>query len=319
MTRESDEAVARHGVQGPPPAAGAAGTYGAVVSADAQSATPFSLVLPVYAGDKAAYLRRAFVSSVDEQELPPDEVVIVVDGPIPDDVREVLVELRRATPVSTKVVELPENLGLTVALTRGLEACRHDVIARMDADDVSLPQRFVRQVEALRSGLDLVGTAMYEFDDDDGLIIGKRVPPTSAEQIQRYARFHDPFNHPTVMYRREAVLAAGGYRPMGLMEDYWLFARMLQSGARVANLEQPLVMYRVGDGAYDRRGGWRQLKAELSLQAAFRRSGFTTGAEYVRNVAVRGGYRLVPVGIRRAAYRRFIARGGSASATRSIE
>jgi hypothetical protein len=126
-------------------------------------------------------------------------------------------------------------------------------------------------------------------------------------------RFRDPFNHPTVVYRRSAVLAAGGYADLRLMEDYLLFTRMLDAGAVPANLAEPLVHYRVGDGAYARRGGMPLLRSELALQSRFRRLGLTTRRQYLRNVVIRGGYRLVPEGVRKVAYRRLLAnRSGSA-------
>lgn len=270
--------------------------------------TPFSLLLPVYSGDKAEYLRRAFESSVTEQTRPPDEVVLVQDGPVPPDLRAMLEALVARSPVPTRLIEVPRNEGLAQALEKGLAACTNDIVARMDADDISLPTRFDRQLSLIEDGFDLVGTGMLEFAEEHGAVIARRIPPTEAGEIARYARFHDPFNHPTVVYRRTSVRAAGGYRDLGLMEDYWLFARMIHAGARVCNLPDPLVMYRVSDGAYARRGGFRQLRAELRLQREFRRSGFTSRRQALRNVVLRGSYRLVPEAIRRLAYRRLIAR-----------
>ncbi len=110
-----------------------------------------------------------------------------------------------------------------------------------------------------------------------------------------------------MVYRRSAVLAAGGYADMALMEDYLLFTRMVAGGAVPANLAEPLVHYRVGDGAYARRGGRQLLRSELALQRRFRELGLTTRGQYLRNVAVRGGYRLVPEGVRKVAYRRLLA------------
>jgi hypothetical protein len=118
-----------------------------------------------------------------------------------------------------------------------------------------------------------------------------------------------------VVYRRSAVQAAGGYTHLALMEDYLLFARMVEAGARPGNLAEPLVHYRVGAGAYARRGGRQLLRSELALQRRFRELGLTTRTEYVRNVAVRGGYRLVPETLRRAAYRALIANRGAARRT----
>ncbi|MGH3331022.1 MAG: hypothetical protein ACRDPJ_06890, partial [Nocardioidaceae bacterium] len=137
--------------------------------------------------------------------------------------------------------------------------------------------------------------------------------PLDPDWIRSAVRFRDPFNHPTVVYRRGCVEDAGGYQDMPLMEDYLLFARMLARGAKPVNLAEPLVYYRVSAGAYARRGGIALLRAELELQRRFRADGITTRGEYVRNVAVRGGYRLVPEGLRRRAYRRIIARRSTAT------
>jgi hypothetical protein len=269
----------------------------------------FSLLLPVYGRDDPAQLERAFRSAVDEQTLRPTEVLIVRDGPVPGALAAVVDELLATSPVPARLLALPENVGLAHALTAGLAACAHDVVARMDADDVAMPERFAKQLALLDTGYDLVGSGLYEFEDDEAVTIGVRTPPTGEAHIKRYAHFHDPFNHPTVVYRRAAVQKAGGYVPVGLMEDYWLFARMLASGARAENIPEPLVKYRVGAGAYRRRGGVKQLQAELRLQRLMRRAGITTPAETVRNVLVRGGYRLVPEGLRKIAYRALLQRG----------
>ena len=272
---------------------------------------PFSLLMSVYGGDRAEFLRRAFTSSVDEQVRPPDEVVLVEDGPLPRELADCLEELCAASPVPVVRVRLTENGGLAKALEAGLAACAHEVVARMDADDVSLPDRFALQLPQMEAGADLVGTALLEIGAHEGDVVGQRTPPTSTAVIARTARLHDPFNHPTVVYRKSAVAAAGGYEHLPLMEDYWLFARMIARGARVANSPQALVLYRVGAGAYSRRGGRQLLRAELALQTRFLRSGFVTPAEYVRNVAVRGAYRLVPAAVRRPAYRLIVATRGA--------
>jgi len=203
-------------------------------------------------------------------------------------------------------VPLRERGGLGPALDRGLAASWFDVVARMDADDVAMPHRFEVELPLI-SDADIVGAGLLEFTGDTDEIVGQRVPPTDPARIQRYARMHDPFNHPTVVYRRAAVLAAGGYGDLPLMEDYALFARMLQGGARAVNVPEPLVYYRVGPEAFKRRGGTGLLRSELRLQREFLRRGFTTPAEYLRNVAVRGGYRLIPWWLRRAVYRPVVA------------
>jgi len=269
--------------------------------------TEFSLLLPVYAGDKAAYFTKAFASTVVDQSRRPSDVVIVQDGPIGTDLAAAVAAATAASPVPVNHVRLPANVGLARALETGLGHCAHDVVARMDADDISLPTRFELQLAVIEAGFDLVGTGMLEFDEA-GRVLGKRIPPTDADDIVASARFHDPFNHPTVVYRRSVVARAGGYRELPLMEDYWLFARMIQAGALVANLPDPLVMYRVDAGAYGRRGGLTLFRSEIALQRSLLKDRFVTRRQFVRNVLVRGGYRFVPVSLRRVAYRRFIVR-----------
>ena len=191
---------------------------------------------------------------------------------------------------------MPDNLGLGPALDAGLQASEHEIVARMDADDVSVPDRFEKQLPLVEAGADIVGSGLWEFGASIDDNLGRRTPPTDPDEIRRVVRFRDPFNHPTVVYRRSAVLAAGGYADMALMEDYLLFTRMVVGGAVPANLAEPLVHYRVGDGAYAVVGA-RSCCARNSLcSAGSGRLGLTTRWEYLRNVAVRGGYRLVPGG-----------------------
>jgi GT2 family glycosyltransferase len=268
---------------------------------------PFSLLISTWAGDRPDYLREAFVSTVDAQTRRPAQVVLVQDGPVPAPLAAEIRHLVETSPVPVTHVDMPRNLGLGPALDAGLRASDHEIVARMDADDVSAPDRFEKQLPLIEAGADIVGSGLWEFGESTGDIVGRRTPPTDPDEIRRVIRFRDPFNHPTVVYRRGAVLAAGGYADMALMEDYLLFTRMVVAGAVPANLAEPLVNYRVGDGAYARRGGLTLLRSELGLQSRLRELGLISRRQYVRNVAIRGGYRLVPEGVRKVAYRRLLA------------
>jgi GT2 family glycosyltransferase len=274
---------------------------------------PFALLISTWGGDRPDYLRQAFVSTVHEQTRPPAQVVLVQDGPVPEELAVEIRHLVATSPVPVSHVELADNVGLGPALDAGLAASEHEIVARMDSDDLSVRDRFEKQLPLIESGADIVGSGLWEFGDSVEDVVGRRTPPTDPAEIRRVIKFRDPFNHPTVVYRRSAVLAAGGYTDMALMEDYLLFTRMLASGAVPANLAEPLVHYRVGDGAYARRGGVALLRSELALQSRLRELGLTTRRQYLRNVAVRGGYRLVPEGVRKVAYRRLLAnRSGTA-------
>lgn len=285
----------------------------ALVLADARPAVPargrqpFTLLVSTYANDDPAYLREAVLSSTTAQTRPPDEVVLVQDGPVPEALAAEIKQLAESLPMPLVHLALPANVGLGPALDAGLAASSHEIVARMDADDVSVPDRFERQLAVIEAGADIVGSGLLEFGTSVEDVVGRRTPPVDPDEIRRVIRFRDPFNHPTVVYRRSAVLAAGGYTDMALLEDYLLFTRMVEGGASPANLAEPLVYYRVGAGAYARRGGRALLRSELRLQRRFRELGITSRGEYLRNVVVRGGYRLVPEGVRKVAYRRLLA------------
>lgn len=269
----------------------------------------FSLLLPVYAGDAAEFLRLAFESSVDQQTLRPAEAVIVQDGPVPEALAAELTRIERESPVPVRIVRLAENRGLTEGLNAGLDACVYPVVARMDADDVSVPERFETQWALIEQGYDLVGAGMAEFETDPSHVVSVRVPPVGAERIRAHARTHNPFNHPTMMYRVAALDRVGRYVPFGKMEDYWLGVRLIDSGARVENIAEPLVKYRVGAGAFARRGGWQEAKTEWALQGELRRMGFVSTGEYVRNVVVKGAYRLMPASLKRVLFRSLVSGG----------
>ena len=205
-------------------------------------------------------------------------------------------------------MELDRNVGLGPALDVGLAACRHDVVARMDADDISLPHRFAVQMPIIEAGADIVGSGLLEFGEGADDVVGRRIPPTDPDDIRARARFADPFNHPTVVYRRD--VRAGRRRLHRLRADGGLPALGEDDrspGRRWRTSRSRWCATGSAPGRTRRRGGLAQLRAELAVQRRFRRLGFTTTAQYVRNVVVRGGYRLVPEGVRRVAYRRLVA------------
>ncbi|MFN8107647.1 MAG: glycosyltransferase [Nocardioidaceae bacterium] len=271
------------------------------------SGQPFSLLISTYAKDNPEFLVEAFKSSVHNQTRPPAEVVLVQDGPVPKALAKAIDLIISQSPVPVKLLPLANNEGLGPALDAGLAAASYEIVARMDADDLSFPDRFAKQLPMIEAGADIVGSGLLEFGSDVRDVVGRRTPPTKADEIRRVIKFRDPFNHPTIVYRKGAVVAAGGYCDMPLLEDYLLFTRMVVGGASPENLAEPLVYYRVGEGAYARRGGLELFKSELALQRRFWRLGIVNRREYVRNVAVRAGYRLVPERLRKAAYRRLLA------------
>ena len=143
----------------------------------------FSLLLPYYGGDRPDYLREAFTSTAVEQTRQPDEVVLVQDGAVPPELAKAVAELTETSPVPVQQITIEGNVGLGPALDRGLAACRNDVVARMDSDDVSLPHRFERQLPLIEAGADIVGAALLEFDADPQQAVALRTPPIDPGAI----------------------------------------------------------------------------------------------------------------------------------------
>ena len=260
------------------------------------TAANFSVLLPVYAGDQPEFFFRAISSATREQELRPRQLVVVCDGPVPEEISEFLHRAARGEETEVlgntdvRVVRLKHNMGLANALNIGLAHCSHEIVARVDADDISLPRRFAVQVPLVEDGLGLLGSAIQEFSDDeaeDGMI---RNMPVSEEEIRRTISYRSPFAHPSVVYRKSAVESVGGYEHLQLMEDYLLFARMVAAGVPCANVPEVLVRYRV-------------LRSEIRLQNLFLNEGIVSKAQYSRNLAVRGAYRLIPTQLRQTLYR----------------
>lgn len=222
------------------------------------------VLMAVYRGDDPAMFRMA-VESVFQNSLRPDQFVLVVDGPIPAQLQEVVDALKARYPL--EVIALPENRGLARALNEGLTRVRTEWVVRADADDHNLPHRFEAQARALQQApdTDLLGSAILEVEPD-GTPVAVRRPPSDHDRIRRYLLSRSPFNHMTVVYRRQAVLQAGGYPTIHLKEDYGLWCRMAAQGARMANLPDVLVHATAGRAMYRRRGGWKYAKAEIDMQ-----------------------------------------------------
>ncbi|WP_252699102.1 glycosyltransferase [Natronosalvus vescus] len=268
------------------------------------SSDTFSVLISVYKNDDPKHFQIA-LESIFGQTLVPTEVVIVADGPLTSELDEVIEEFVFRHLETIQVVRLETNQGLGAALRTGLEACSYDRVARMDADDVAVSERFEEQVAYLKSNpdVDVVGSHVGEFRTDPENVDTVRSVPSSASAVESMARFRCPTNHPSVMYRRQAVLEAGNYRPLRSMQDYELWMRMLSQGYTIENLPQVLVKCRAGEDLYRRRGGLSYARLEFSLQREFHRSGMISGVEFIRNIVYRVPIRLIPSRLRGAIYK----------------
>lgn len=216
----------------------------------------YSVLMSVYYKEKPEYLK-ASIDSMIKQTIKPDQIVLIKDGPLTEALDDVIREYEDNPIVD--VVELKENVGLGKALNIGLEKCRNKIVARMDTDDISIPDRCEKQLLILNQNKDVsvIGTGVAEFIGDPSNIVAYKKVYKEHEDIKRQMKYRNPMNHPSVMYRKEDVILAGSYKHWFLNEDYYLWIRMLQKGYKFSNINEPLVLMRITDETYLRRGGWK--------------------------------------------------------------
>jgi glycosyltransferase involved in cell wall biosynthesis len=264
------------------------------------AASELSILMPVYEGTPAAHLELA-LSSLLDQSVPAGCVIVIQDGDLTEEHAHVL-ESARARDSAVRVLR-PGRVGLVGALNAGVAASKTGWIARMDADDVAERDRLRLLLEAARHDeYDVIGSAMREFVDDPYDLGPVRDVPLTHTAITRAMRRLNPINHPTVLVRREALVAAGGYQPLPGLEDYFLWARMAACGARFCNRPEPLVRYRVDDGSFRRRGDWATVRAEFTMQRHLIRLGLIGPLEAAVNLVTRVTFRLLPPCLMRPAY-----------------
>ena len=228
---------------------------------------PFSVAISVYKNDDPVYFDIALQSITEKQTVRPDEVVLIVDGPIPETLSSV-VDRYESKHKGFRVVRLPENKGLGNALQIAVAECRNELIARMDSDDIALPTRFEQQLKYFAENLqlDIVGGDITEFVGESSNIVGKRVVPADDADIKNYMKTRCAMNHVTVMFKKSAVLGVGNYKDWFWNEDYYLWIRMLENNCVFANTGTVLVNVRTGADMYQRRGGKKYFESEKGLQ-----------------------------------------------------
>ena len=225
----------------------------------------FSVLMSVYYKEKPNNFKQA-IDSLLNQTLMPSQIVIVKDGPLTIDLENIL-DLYKDNPLFC-VVELNENQGLTKALNEGLKYVKYDLVARMDSDDISLTERFADQIKLFQDNdLTIVGGQVEEFFDSwDEPNKKKRFVPLLHEEIKKQALKKNPFNHPTVMYKKDFIVDIGGYEEMPFFEDYYLWIKSLKNGARCQNSDKTYVYMRADLNMYSRRGGFKYAKHMLKFR-----------------------------------------------------
>ena len=277
------------------------------IEVDKTHHAPFSVAISVYKNDNPVFFDRALNSITENQTIMPNEIVLVVDGPVSAELNKVI-DMYEDKFNIFKIIRLKKNGGLGNALKIAVENSTYELIARMDSDDVSLPARFEEQLKffVLNPETDVVGGNITEFIGNENNIVGMRSVPLTNEAIREYMKIRCAFNHMSVMYKKSAVQSAGGYQDWFWNEDYYLWIRMWLNGAIFANTGSVLVNVRVGEEMYQRRGGEKYFSSEKRLQDYMLKQGMINWYIYIKNVSKRMiVQKLMPNKIRGWVFRTF--------------
>ena len=262
----------------------------------------FSVLISLYKKENPDWLREAF-DSVFAQTVQPSEIVLVKDGPLTTELDAIICEYATTFPIFTIVVN-ETNLGLGLALQKGVLACSNEIIARMDTDDIIPPQRFEKQLAKIEEGYDVVSCWSQLFIGERNNIIAVKTRPEKHEDIVKLAHRRSPICHAAAFMRKSAVLKAGNYMHRQYYEDYNLWVRMIQSGAKFYNVQEVLYDVRTTEEQLRRRGGWVYLKNELKYLKEFYDMGFYSFSDLCVNSSIRIAARLMPQGLREFIFKR---------------
>jgi len=224
----------------------------------------YSVLMSVYAKDKPEYLIQA-VDSMMNQTIPPEQFVIVIDGPVSNEIADVIHRYKDDNPSVFTIVPLEVNGGLGNEMNEGLKHCRNELVARMDADDISLPTRCEKELEMFEKypKLVLCGTHIDEFYDNPRNVHTMRKVPTDYESIKKFIRRRQPFNHPTVMFKKSEVIRCGSYGHLKRKQDFDLFSRMINNDCYALNIDESLLKFRADQDNYKRRKSWNYVKSSI--------------------------------------------------------
>lgn len=262
----------------------------------------FSVLISIYIKENPTFLRQA-LNSVFNQTLIPTEVILVKDGLLTRELDITINEYQNKYS-RLKVISLSENKGLGFALNEGLKHCSYEWVARMDTDDICFPDRFEKQIKIIKQypEISFFGSTIAEFTDSIQDIVSYRNLPENHLDILEYAKTRCPLNHPTVLYKKDAVIASGGYREFP--EDYHLWIRALMKGYKFYNIQEPLLYFRTNLETIKRRGGWKYAIAEINHQNEFRKMGFISLPKMIKNASSRFIVRILPSKLRLQIYKR---------------
>jgi glycosyltransferase involved in cell wall biosynthesis len=265
------------------------------------------VLLSIYFKEDPFNFKQA-IDSLIRQTCMPSEIVIVKDGLLTNELNELIENYYTEFPNLFKIVPLLDNVGLGCALNIGINHCSFEIIARMDSDDIAYHCRFEDQLQflACHPEISVLGSAVQEFNEVPGDLNRFRRPPQTFTELKHFAKYRNPLNHPSVVFRKKDVVEANSYIDMPLFEDYYLWVRLIINGFQIANLSQPLLHFRVGNDMIGRRHGLSYLKKEYAFLKAIKRLGFITKAQMYISLISKSPTRLMPKNILEFIYIKFL-------------
>ena len=257
------------------------------------------------------YLKQA-IESIQVQSLSTNDFVLVCDGPLNDELDAVIQTKQLEMGENLNVVRLAKNGGLGNALNEGIKHCKNELVARMDSDDIAYPDRCEKQIAVFNthSEVSICSGIVEEFTTDPNTVDTRRVPPETNAEIIEFAKKRNPFNHPCVMYKKSAVKAVGSYQDFYLLEDYYLWLRILMAGYQGYNIQEPLLHMRAGSDMYKRRAGWKYAKTQAKLFKFMKQQGFIGNGQYIKSCVIRSGSALAPNWLRKFMFERVLRDAG---------
>ena len=267
----------------------------------------FSVLLSVYEKEKPEFLKGA-IDSLLAQTLPGNEIIIIKDGVLPESLENVLQSYMEISE-HIKTFQFRNNVMLGRALAKGVQLCSNELIARMDTDDIAEPDRFRLQYEYMMRHPDVsvVGGFIREFADN-GEVVKLKAMPVSYKEIKEYAKYRNPLNHMTVMFRKQDVIECGNYEHFPFLEDYLLWSKMLARGKKICNIAEVLVAARTSQNLYQRRGGYEYFKQYCLLRKMQLNFGITNYREYIYSLICTFGITMVPISFRKFVYKVLLRR-----------
>lgn len=272
-----------------------------------------TVVVPIYKNNDARQLRVS-LDSLQRQTLLPNEILVVADGPVSAGLEQVVSSFKfqvsgKNLPIEVNYQKFEQNEGLGEAMRKAVFVAKGDYIARMDADDICLPNRFEKQMNCFEkdANLSVVGGQIAEFDGDVENISGRRVVPLEHEEIVSYMKSRNGMNHVTTILKKKDLIDSGNYQSFFLLEDYYLWVRMIQCGCRFKNIKEDVVLVRAGKEQMDRRGGLEYFKRQCEVFKYMLKTDFISLPRFLASIIERGiVHVLLPVSMRSLFYSVFL-------------